>query len=65
MLQALSVTGSARGTTSNVGTFRTRGSAFNPGSYYSYSVADPGAVPAHVMSNAGVGKIDANTAAGL
>jgi pectate lyase len=49
----------------NSGTPQTRGSAFDPAGYYSYTVADPWTVPSHVMNNAGVGKIDPYMAAGL
>jgi pectate lyase len=47
------------------GTPQTRGTAFNPASYYSYTVADPSTVPSRVMNNAGVGKIDPWAATGV
>lgn len=49
----------------NSGTLQTRGSAFDPASYYSYVVENPASIPARVMANAGVDKIDPWKAAGV
>jgi len=48
----------------NSGAFQTRGSAFDPASYYSYTVDNPASIPA-LVSKAGVGVIDPWKAAGV
>src|SRR5690606_4766721 len=49
----------------NSGAPQTRGTAFNPASYYSYTVDNPSNVRLHVMNNAGAGIIDPYAAAGV
>lgn len=49
----------------NSGAFQTRGSAFDPASYYTYTVANPASLPTTVPANAGVGKIDPWAATGV
>ncbi|GAB2883305.1 pectate trisaccharide-lyase [Uliginosibacterium flavum] len=47
------------------GGLQTRGSAFDPASYYVYAVENPAGIPVKVMANAGFGKIDPWAAAGV
>jgi pectate lyase len=40
------------------GTPQTRGTAFDPTTYYKYTVADPNTIPAAVRAQAGAGVLD-------
>ncbi|MFT3736688.1 MAG: hypothetical protein QM776_17000 [Rhodocyclaceae bacterium] len=48
----------------NSGTFQTAGSAFDPKTYYNYTVDDPSTIP-NLLNKVGVGIIDAWKAAGV
>jgi pectate lyase len=46
----------------NSGTPQTRGTAFDPASYYPYAVDDPNSIPARVQAQAGAGVLDPEAA---